>query len=243
MAATGPGGPVVDDRRNGAPPRETRHVAGATTQVKILVPGQPVDGGPPRPARRLPEAHRSRPSTADILVRGNEITISGPEDEAEQVARIFEELLALLEKGHELTDSSVGQTIELVKGDDDAAGRDARRCGRARCSGDTLLTARGKGIAPKTVGQKRFVDAIRALHRDVRDRPGRHRQDLPRRGDRGAGAAGAPGLAADPHPAGRRGGGAARVPARDPLREDRSVHAAALRRAVRDDRRRDACRG
>ena len=27
--------------------------------------------------------------------------------------------------------------------------------------GDTLLTARGTSVAPKTVGQKRFVDAMR----------------------------------------------------------------------------------
>ena len=35
------------------------------------------------------------------------------------------------------------------------------RCVRRRSSGDKLLTARGKGIAPKTAGQKRYVDAIR----------------------------------------------------------------------------------
>ena len=92
-----------------------------------------------------------------ILVRGNEITVNGHEQEAERVARIFEELLVLLEQGHELTDSSVGQTIALVKGDGSE--------GELRPSevlGDRLLTARGKGITPKTIGQKRFVDAIRA---------------------------------------------------------------------------------
>ena len=52
----------------------------------------------------------------EILVRGNEITISGHEREAERAARIFEELLILLEQGHDLTDASVGQTIALVKG-------------------------------------------------------------------------------------------------------------------------------
>ena len=28
--------------------------------------------------------------------------------------------------------------------------------------GDTLLTARGTSVAPKTIGQKRFVDAMRS---------------------------------------------------------------------------------
>ncbi|MET0800693.1 MAG: PhoH family protein [Actinomycetota bacterium] len=95
-----------------------------------------------------------------ILVRGNEITVSGREQEAERVARIFEELLILLEQGHELTDSSVGQAIALVKGDGAMPGEHEMR--PSEVLGDRLLTARGKGISPKTIGQKRFVDAIRA---------------------------------------------------------------------------------
>ncbi|HEX7248052.1 MAG TPA: PhoH family protein [Actinomycetota bacterium] len=96
-----------------------------------------------------------------ILVRGNEITVTGREAESERVARIFEELLLLLEQGNELTDSSVGQAIALVKGDGDAPpGEVAMR--PSEVLGDRLLTARGKGITPKTIGQKRFVDAIRS---------------------------------------------------------------------------------
>ncbi|MEX1264836.1 MAG: PhoH family protein [Actinomycetota bacterium] len=96
-----------------------------------------------------------------ILVRGNEITVTGREAEAERVARIFEELLLLLEQGNELTDSSVGQTIALVKGGGD--GPDGEQEMRpSQVLGDRLLTARGKGITPKTIGQKRFVDAIRS---------------------------------------------------------------------------------
>ena len=42
---------------------------------------------------------------SEIVVRGNEITISGPEPEVERVALLFEELVTLLERGHELTTS------------------------------------------------------------------------------------------------------------------------------------------
>ncbi|MGH2680274.1 MAG: PhoH family protein [Actinomycetota bacterium] len=100
---------------------------------------------------------------SDILVRGNEITITGPDHEAGQLARLFEELLALLEKGHQLSDSSVGQTIELIKGgfEDEAGGDSTARMRPSDVLGDTLLTARGTSVAPKTVGQKRFVDAMR----------------------------------------------------------------------------------
>jgi phosphate starvation-inducible protein PhoH and related proteins len=139
-------------------------VAAATTQVKILIPGhQSMVAllGQQDVFLKLIEAAFS----SDILVRGNEITITGPDHEAEQLARLFEELLALLEKGLQLSDSSVGQTIELIKGvgDEEAGGGDATATMRpSEVLGDTLLTARGTSVAPKTVGQKRFVDAMRS---------------------------------------------------------------------------------
>jgi phosphate starvation-inducible protein PhoH and related proteins len=139
-------------------------VAAATTQVKILVPGhQSMVAllGQQDAFLKLIEAAFS----SDILVRGNEITITGPDHEAEQLARLFEELLALLEKGLQLSDSSVGQTIELIKGvgdDEEPGGGDGTaRMRPSEVLGDTLLTARGTSVAPKTVGQKRFVDAMR----------------------------------------------------------------------------------
>ncbi|MFL5798378.1 MAG: PhoH family protein [Actinomycetota bacterium] len=87
-----------------------------------------------------------------IVVRGNEITITGSEGEAEKVGMLFEELLALLERGHMLTEASVGQTIDLVKGDE------ARP---TEVLGDRVLTSRGRSIGPKTLGQKQYVDALR----------------------------------------------------------------------------------
>jgi phosphate starvation-inducible PhoH-like protein len=132
-------------------------VAAATTQVKILVPGhQPMVAllGQQDAFLKLIESAFS----SDILVRGNEITITGPDHEAGQLAHLFEELLALLEKGHQLSDSSVGQTIELIKGVVDG---DTEAIRPSDVLGDTLLTARGTSVAPKTVGQKRFVDAMR----------------------------------------------------------------------------------
>jgi len=95
-----------------------------------------------------------------ILVRGNEITISGPPSETEKVGRLFEELLLLQEEGHELSASSVGQTIEMIKRGAEAGDDSVPR--PSEVLGDRLLTARGKGITPKTLGQKRYVDAIRS---------------------------------------------------------------------------------
>ena len=129
-------------------------MAAATTQVKILVPGhQPMVAllGQQDAFLKLIEAAFS----SDILVRGNEITITGPEHEAEQLARLFEELLALLEKGHQLSDSSVGQTIELIKGGDELAGAgDAiARMRPSEVLGDTLLTAAAPRSRPRPWGR------------------------------------------------------------------------------------------
>ena len=133
-------------------------MANATNQVKILVPGhQSMVAllGQRDAFLKLIETAFG----AEILVRGNEITISGPPEEAERVGRIFEELLTLLERGHDLSDSSVGEAIQLVKGAGDDGGEPIRA---SEVLGDRLLTARGKGITPKTIGQKRYVDAIRS---------------------------------------------------------------------------------
>jgi phosphate starvation-inducible PhoH-like protein len=89
---------------------------------------------------------------SEILVRGNEITISGEREEAERVALLFEELLTLLERGQVLTPASVGKTIDMIKVDD------------VRPSDlltEVVLTRRGKSIAPKTYGQKQYVEALR----------------------------------------------------------------------------------
>jgi phosphate starvation-inducible protein PhoH and related proteins len=134
-------------------------VATATTQVKILVPGQQsmvaLLGQRDAFLKLIESAFASQ-----ILVRGNEITITGPPQEAERVGRIFEELLELLERGHELTEASVGETIALVSGDGLAPGDEPIR--PSEVLGDKLLSSRGKKIAPKTIGQKKYVDAIRS---------------------------------------------------------------------------------
>jgi phosphate starvation-inducible PhoH-like protein len=126
-------------------------LAGTTTQVKILVPGnQSMVAllGERDELLKLVEAAFD----SHILVRGNEITITGEEIEVERVAQLFEELVELLERGQQLTPSSVGKTIDMIK-------RDGVR--PTDVLADVLLTSRGKSIAPQTVGQKRYVDALR----------------------------------------------------------------------------------
>jgi phosphate starvation-inducible PhoH-like protein len=125
--------------------------ASTSTQVKILVPGsQPMVAllGQRDELLKLVEDGFD----SQIVVRGNEITITGEEAEAEKVALLFEELLTILGQGQILTRDDVGKTIDMIKEDE------ARP---SEVLGDVLLTTRGRSLAPKTVGQKTYVDAIR----------------------------------------------------------------------------------
>jgi phosphate starvation-inducible PhoH-like protein len=136
-------------------------VATATTQVKILVPGhQSMVTLLGQRDTFLKQIEVALP--ADVLVRGNEITITGTTDATEHVGRVFEELLQLLEQGYELTEDTVRQTISMVTGASGGdIGDDEHPPRPSEVLGDNLLSARGKKIAPKTFGQKRYVDAIR----------------------------------------------------------------------------------
>jgi phosphate starvation-inducible PhoH-like protein len=85
-----------------------------------------------------------------ILVRGNEITVTGDAAVAARVARLFEELVVLVEQGHPLDKDGLDRAIGMVEAD-------------LRPS-DVFLTevVRGrKTVRPKTAGQKRYVDAVR----------------------------------------------------------------------------------
>jgi phosphate starvation-inducible PhoH-like protein len=119
--------------------------------VKILVPGDQsmvaLLGQQDELLKLVEAAFSSR-----IIVRGNEITITGPAHVAERVGVLFEELIARLDKGHALNAASVGRSIELIKGEEATP---------TEVLGELLLTGRGTGIAPKTLGQKRYVDAMR----------------------------------------------------------------------------------
>jgi phosphate starvation-inducible PhoH-like protein len=90
--------------------------------------------------------------SSDIHVRGNEITISGPAEENELVSRLFEELLALLDRGDVLDAGKVERSLAML------------RTGSEERPADVLtlnvLSNRGRSIRPKTLNQKRYVDAI-----------------------------------------------------------------------------------
>jgi phosphate starvation-inducible PhoH-like protein len=86
-----------------------------------------------------------------VVVRGNEITCTGPR--AHQVGRLFEEMVLLLQQGERLDQSVMDRSIVMVR---------AEQRPSAILTDDILKGARGRMVRPKTAGQKRYVDAIRS---------------------------------------------------------------------------------
>ena len=85
-----------------------------------------------------------------ILVRGNEINVTGDEDEAGRVALLFEELVLLLERGHQLDPESLGRTVQMLKADQ-----------RPTEVFSTEVVKGRRTVRPKTAGQMRYVEAVR----------------------------------------------------------------------------------
>ena len=89
---------------------------------------------------------------ADIMVRGNEITVTGDAEEVPLAVRLFEELIMLLDKGDELTGETVERSLSML--------RLRETSSPAEVLSLNILSTRGRTIRPKTLNQKRYVDAI-----------------------------------------------------------------------------------
>ncbi len=122
-----------------------------STQIRLVVPPE-LDMtrlvGEGDSLLRIAEAQFS----ADISVRGNEITISGEATDTATVSALFSEMIGLIEKGEHITPELMEHSIELLTHGE---------CTPTALHGDVILTHKGKAIRPKTGGQKRYVDAIR----------------------------------------------------------------------------------
>ncbi|KKJ99148.1 PhoH family protein [Micromonospora sp. HK10] len=95
-----------------------------------------------------------RSVNSDVHVRGNEITITGAPGDNALAERLFSELLELIEKGETLTTDAVRRTVGMLE--QGSAERPAEVLTL------NILSRRGRTIRPKTLGQKKYVDAIDA---------------------------------------------------------------------------------
>jgi phosphate starvation-inducible PhoH-like protein len=86
-----------------------------------------------------------------LLLRGNRLTIEGDDPNVAQARAVVDELAELVEGGHDIGPSTVDAVLAALDQSEDI--RDVFE--------DVVWRHRGKKISPKTVTQKRYVDAIR----------------------------------------------------------------------------------
>jgi len=96
---------------------------------------------------------RAFPRT-DIVVLGNEITVTGPFGEVALVERLVDELLAVVAAGQLLTPDAVDRVVGMLRQQTTERPADVLTL--------NILSSRGRTIRPKTLNQKRYVDAIDA---------------------------------------------------------------------------------
>lgn len=88
-----------------------------------------------------------------IVNRGTDLKVTGEEEAADKAARTLEGLLSLAAKGEQIDEQRVRYLITLVK-----EGNDAQV---AKMAKDVVcITAKGKPIKAKTVGQQDYMKAI-----------------------------------------------------------------------------------
>jgi len=86
----------------------------------------------------------------DVLVRGNEMTLDGSAEDIGLIDSLIAEMLAMLRTGQALTAESVERSITMM--------RSGTRPTEVLTA--NILSNRGRTIRPKTLNQKRYVDAI-----------------------------------------------------------------------------------
>jgi len=86
-----------------------------------------------------------------LRLRGNRLTIEGDDARVAAARAVVDELVELVEGGHEIGPDTVGAVVAALDQAENIR----------EVFDDVVWRHRGKKIAPKTVTQKRYVDAIR----------------------------------------------------------------------------------
>ncbi|CAJ1581717.1 PhoH family protein [[Mycobacterium] wendilense] len=139
-------------------PRETNAApasavsAGTSVKSSINVPPDLVVGLLGSADENLRVLERSL--DADLHVRGNAVTLTGPPADVALAERVLTELLAIVGSGQTLTPDAVRHSVAMVDGAEDASPAEVLTL--------DILSRRGRTIRPKTLNQKRYVDAIDA---------------------------------------------------------------------------------
>ncbi|CAM5563264.1 PhoH family protein [Streptomyces atroolivaceus] len=94
----------------------------------------------------------------DIHVRGNEISATGSAADVALIQRLFDEMVLVLRTGLPMTEDAVERSIAMLRASGNGNGEGAET--PAEVLTQNILSSRGRTIRPKTLNQKRYVDAI-----------------------------------------------------------------------------------
>lgn len=98
-------------------------------------------------------------AAARIVARGNEVYISGEKTEVEELEELFRQLVGLVRVGTHINPATINYAWNQVR---QRKKRAIRGPDLAEALGEVLyITPRGKQIRPKTMGQLRYVQAMR----------------------------------------------------------------------------------
>ena len=89
---------------------------------------------------------------ADIHARGNALTLTGEPADVALAERVISELIAIAASGQPLTPEVVRHSVAMLTGTEGESPAEVLTL--------DILSRRGKTIRPKTLNQKRYVDAI-----------------------------------------------------------------------------------
>ena len=111
------------------------------SMVRLLGPGD----------RLLKTIEREHPRVR-VLARGNELTFAGERNDVDAAEQLVREIAAMANRGVDLEPEEIARSQQLLA----TPGAPAP----SNVLGEAIVSAKGKTIRPKTLGQKRYVDAI-----------------------------------------------------------------------------------
>lgn len=86
----------------------------------------------------------------EVHARGNEVVLKGPGTQVVEAKKLIEEMVALIANGQDLAPQDFTRSAKLIEAE----------LKPADVLSQSILSSRGKSIRPKTLGQKKYVDAI-----------------------------------------------------------------------------------